>query len=199
MAGANVRTGRESVVTKLDAATRARISGVSWHPGCPVGLDDLRLVTVTFVGFDSADHVGELIVHRSVAANVALTFDELYRAKFAFARIRLVDDFGADDDRSTLANNTSAFNCRAAEGSTRWSAHAYGEAIDINPLQNPYVYADGHVLDPAAKTFVDRSKVRTGMITTDGPVVKAFARIGWGWGGRWRTTKDYQHVSARGH
>lgn len=190
--------GRTSVVVILDRDVRARITGVSWKPGCPVGLDDLRLLMVTYRGFDGGARVGPLIVHRGVAKAVSSVFDELYRARFPIANIALVDDFEADDDRSTFADNTSAFNCRRVAGAKHWSQHAYGKAIDINPRENPYVHADGHVLDLAARPFVDRVDARPGMITPDGPVVRAFARVGWLWGGTWRTTKDYQHFSSNG-
>jgi D-alanyl-D-alanine carboxypeptidase len=193
-----IPNGRTSVVVVLDRAIRARVTGISWRRGCPVALDDLRIVMVTYRGFDGDDHVGPLIVHRSVASNVASVFDELYEAKFPIRTIALVDDFGADDDRSTLADNTSGFNCRRVAGAKHWSQHAYGKAVDINPLENPYVYADGHVLDAAARPFLDRKDARPGMITADGPVVAAFARVGWDWGGSWRTTKDYQHFSSSG-
>lgn len=199
MAHATAADTLRATVAPLDAATRALMTGVSWRPGCPVGLDDLRLVTVVYLGFDGQTRRGPLVVHRTVATKVASAFDEIYRAGFPIERVQLVDDFDADDDTAVLANNTSGFNCRRAEGSTHWSEHAFGKAIDINPLQNPYVYADGHVLDPAAKPFVDRRVVRPGMITARGPVVVAFRRIGWGWGGTWSRTKDYQHVSASGH
>lgn len=191
--------GSTSVVAPLSPALRARITGTSWRPGCPVGLDDLRVVMVTYTDFDGASRVGPLIVRRRVASAVASAFDDLARQGFPIRQIRLVDDYGADDDRSTMADNTSAFNCRRAEGSTHWSEHAFGQAIDINPLENPYVYADGHVLDPAARPFLDRSKLRLGMIGPNGIVVGAFRKIGWGWGGAWRgRVKDYQHVSVSG-
>jgi hypothetical protein len=110
--------------------------------------------------------------------------------------VRLVDEFGGDDDRSMTANNSSGFNCRPVSGTSRWSEHAYGRAVDINPRQNPYVTARGAVLPPEGEAFVDRRHVRPGMV--DESVVDAFARIGWRWGGSWRSGQDYQHFSATG-
>jgi hypothetical protein len=196
----HVPVGRTSAVFQLDPSVREYLTSRSWRPGCPVDLDDLRLVMVTYLemGNRGRRRVGPLVVHRRVAAKVAAVFDRLLAADFEVARIELVDDYEANDDRSTLANNTSAFNCRRATGSTAWSQHAYGLAIDVNPLQNPYLYRDGHVLDPTAQPFLDRRDIRPGMIVAGGVVVKSFARIGWGWGGSWRATKDYQHFSTNG-
>lgn len=170
----------------------------SWRPGCPVPLADLRLVSITHVGFDGATRPGELVVHASVADDVVGVFRALFDARFPIEQIRLVDEFGGDDDRSMAANNTSGFNCRQATGSTRWSEHAYGKAIDINPVQNPYVTRSGAILPPSGAAFVDRDPGSQGLITADGPVVRAFDAIRWGWGGRWSSGKDYQHFSASG-
>lgn len=174
------------------------MTGVSWRPSCPVPLSSLRYVRLTYRGFDGQDHIGELVVHADTATTMVSVFRKLYNAKFPIARMQLVDDYGADDDRSTFANNTSAFNCRAITGGSAWSQHSYGRAIDINPVQNPYVYRDGHVLDPNAKAFVQRTPVRTGMITRGDVVTTAFASHGWPWGGNFSSFKDYQHFSASG-
>jgi poly-gamma-glutamate synthesis protein (capsule biosynthesis protein) len=111
--------------------------------------------------------------------------------------MRLVDDFGADDDASVTADNTSAFNCRPVTGGTRWSQHSYGRAIDVNPFENPYV-TDGSVLVPGSATYVDRSNVRPGMILAGDAVVDAFTSRGWTWGGSWTSPIDYQHFSTSG-
>jgi len=178
-------------IAPIPVGVQAAMTGVSWHPGCPVALADLRIVTVAYVDFSGAAHVGQLVVNASVADAVLTAFRELRRLDFPVARIRPVDAYGGSDDASVLADNTSAFNCRAVTGGGGWSRHAYGEAVDINPRENPYVYADGHVLDPAAAPFVNRSLRRPGMI--DDPVVTVFAAIGWRWGGRFRPERDYQH------
>ena len=195
--------GLTSGVSALSSEVRGYMTGRSWHVGCPVALDDLRLVIVTYAelgGPRLRRRTGPLVVQRAVAAKIAAVFDRLLAADFPIARVQLVDDFEADDDRSTLANNTSAFNCRRAEGSTAWSQHAFGRAVDVNPVENPYVYADGTVLDPAAMPFRDRSASRgvPGVIADASPAVQAFAAVGWRWGGRWSGTKDYQHFSSNG-
>ena len=170
----------------------------SWREGCPVPLDQLRLVKVVHWGFDGAEHGGELVVHASSAGGMARTFDQLLADRFPIQQVRLVDEYGADDDRSMAANNTSAFNCRRVAGSTSWSEHAYGRAIDVNPVQNPYVTKSGSVSPPAGSAYTDRSNKRPGMITAGDATVAAFARIGWRWGGYWSSAKDYQHFSSTG-
>jgi D-alanyl-D-alanine carboxypeptidase len=182
----------------LDGETRKRITGSSWRPGCPVGLDDLRLLKLTFVGFDGEAHGGRLIVHEDVDRRVLRAMRSLYRHRFAIRRMRLVDAYGADDHRSMNADNTSAFNCRFIAGQPGvWSQHAYGKAIDINPIENPYV-SGGHVSPPAGEPFADRSRNAKGMIHAGDATVRAFSEIGWGWGGSWSAPKDYQHFSSTG-
>ena len=126
-------------------------------------------------------------------------FARLYAARFPIRRMEPVDAFGGSDDRSMAADNTSAFNCRTAvaPGPRRWSAHAYGEAIDVDPVENPYL-VDGRVLPPAGRRYLDRSRVRPGMAVPGGTLVSAFAAVGWQWGGRWTGSPDTQHFSATG-
>jgi hypothetical protein len=183
-------------VSTIDADRAAAM--VSWRPGCPVGPADLRVVRVSHRGFDGRDHEGELIVHRDVVDPLRRVFRRLWDERFPIERIRPVDAYGADDDRSMAANNTSAFNCRAVTGGSRWSEHAWGRAVDINPVQNPYVGRTGAVLPPTGAAHLDRSARTPGLIRADGPVVAAFDAEGWGWGGRWTTVRDYQHFSATG-
>jgi D-alanyl-D-alanine carboxypeptidase len=184
------------------AATIGRIDPAqitaSWHPGCPVGPEQLRLLTIPYVGFDGGEHIGELVVNVAVADAVAGVFTRLHDARVPIRRMDRIDAYAGDDDASTRANNTSGFNCRENTGGGAWSEHAYGKAVDINPVQNPYVYRDGHVLDPAAAPYVDRTRREPGMIHPDDVVVRAFASIGWGWGGDFDSVKDYQHFSAGG-
>jgi hypothetical protein len=170
------------------------------RPGCPVPLSDLRYLQMTYVGFDGHAHTGELVVHRDYAVQVTTVFKRLYDTRWPIRRMRLVDDYSGDDKRSMEANNTSGFNCRRVAGSRSWSAHAYGAAIDLNPVQNPDLM--GALVAPrAGRPFatLDRSAdthPRPGVIRANGPVVRAFARIGWEWGGTWSSAKDYQHFSA---
>jgi hypothetical protein len=183
---------------RITGGLRDRIVGSSWHAGCPVGLDDLRVLRLDRWGFDGKAHRGTLVVHRRYVRDLIQVFRTLFDARFPIRRMRLVDAYGADDDRSMAANNTSAFNCRAITGGSAWSQHSYGWAIDINPIQNPYVTSRGTVLPPAGAAYVNRSKDAKGLIRAGGVVVKAFAEIGWGWGGHWSSIKDYQHFSATG-
>jgi hypothetical protein len=171
----------------------------SWHPGCPVAIEDLRLLSLEYFGFDGRVHTGEMVVHREVARDVVTVFGKLFHAKFPIRRMRLVDDYGGDDDRSMAADNTSGFNCRPVTGGASWSEHAYGRAIDVNPIQNPYVTVAGTIEPPAGASFVDRSLRAKGMINAGDVVVGAFASVGWGWGGTWSNPTDYQHFSSTGH
>jgi hypothetical protein len=164
----------------------------TWRPGCPVHKRDLRVATVRYRGFDGAAHDGTLVVNRDVVDDVRVAFRKIYRQGFAIKKMRNVDVYGGSDRRSMRANNTSAFNCRKVAGSSSWSNHAYGRAVDINPVQNPYVWSGG-VSPKKARAYLDRSDVRTGMIGPRSVVVRAFRAEGWQWGGSWNSP-DYQHV-----
>lgn len=169
--------------------------GSSWRSGCPVGPSQLRRVRVDYWGYDGAAHRGDLIVHATVAQDVAGAFGRLYDARFPIQRIHPVQRYGSDDDASMAANNTSAFNCRRVTGGTGWSEHASGTALDINPVQNPYVTRSGTVLPPAGRPYADRTVKVAGTINRNGVVRTAFAEIGWEWGGDWANPKDYQHLT----
>jgi len=184
-------------ISQIDAAQAKRMTGVSWRKGCPVSLRDLRLLTMTYWGFDGRVRTGRLIVDRDVAGDLVGVFRKLYDARFPIRRMVPVDAYGASDFRSIEADNTSAFNCRYVEGTSRWSEHAYGRAIDLNPIENPYV-SGGRTSHRASGPYVDRSRRRPGMAYVGGVLVRAFDAIGWGWGGRWTSIKDYQHFSASG-
>ena len=136
--------GFHSSVQPIPSQMRAQMTGVSWHAGCPVGLGELRLITLTYRGFDGRDHTGRLIANRSAGSQLVGVFRRLYAARFPIRRMEPVDRYGGDDYRSIEADNTSAFNCRAATGSSRWSNHAYGLAIDVNPIENPYISSGTH-------------------------------------------------------
>jgi hypothetical protein len=170
----------------------------SWRPGCPVGPASLRGLRLSHWGLDGQAHIGTMVVHEAVASDVVEIFERLYRARFPIAR-KPVDRYGGSDDASMAADNTSGFNCRRAisDGPPRWSAHAYGRAIDVNPLENPYLLG-GRVLPPAGRALLDRSRYRPGMAVPGGTLVTAFADAGWAWGGRWTASPDYQHFSTTG-
>lgn len=194
VAGAAPFTGS---VSRLDRETQELMTGVSWHEGCPVPLRNLRVVRITYWGFDDRAHSGRLVVHRGWADEILEVFERLYDRRFPIRRVRLVDRYDADDRASMRHDNTSAFNCRDVSGTTTWSQHAYGRAIDVNPVENPYVVGS-HVSPRRGRPFVDRSDVRPGMVVKHDVLWRAFHRIGWGWGGSWSTSKDYQHFSADG-
>ena len=189
--------GFHAKIQSIPPATRARMTGVSWHPGCPVPLSDLRLIALTYRGFDGRAHTGLLVANRDAAAALVGVFRRLYAARFPIRRMQLVDAYEGDDYRSIEADNTSVFNCRAATGSTHWSQHAYGRAIDVNPIENPYV-SGGTTSHRASTPYLDRSRRRAGMAFKGGVLVEAFRSTGWGWGGSWNGIKDYQHFSATG-
>jgi len=189
-------TGFTSSIAEIDDALAERM-GTSWRPDCPVPLTDLRYLTVTYRGFDGSDHSGELVVAASVAPDVVDVFHQLYDISFPLRSLRLVDEFGGSDDQSMDADNSSAFNCRAVTGGGGFSEHSYGTAIDLNPVENPYLNGDT-VLPAQGAQFLDRTPA-PGVITAGGPVVAAFSSIGWTWGGTWSGPVDYQHFSASGH
>ena len=171
----------------------------SWHPGCPVGPAQLRRLRLRYWGFDRRPHVGVLIVNARAVSPLTRVFSRLYAARFPLRRLRPIDAYGGSDERSLAADNTAAFNCRyaVASGPKRWSSHAYGIAIDVNPVENPYLLG-GRVHPRAGRAYLDRSRVRRGMAVRGGVLVNAFASVGWSWGGRWTSSPDYQHFSATG-
>ena len=183
-------TGRPARVWRTTRAEVAR----SWRPGCPVHYRDLRTVEVDHLGFDGRVHRGRIVVHRSIVDATVAAFAVALRTGFPVRRLTPVDAYGADDDRSMRADNTSAFNCRRVTNGRGWSRHAYGVAIDINPVENPYVYRrTGAVSPPAGRAFLDRLRVRPGMLVRSTPFLRAFLDRGF----RWLEGFDYQHVDRR--
>ena len=168
----------------------------SYRPGCPVGPAQLRRLEVSHWDFAGRRRVGSIVVAAREARDVRSAFRKIYAARFPIRRLRPVDVYKGSDDASMAADNTSGFNCRFVSGTRRWSQHAYGLAIDINPVENPYVDG-GRVRPPAGRRYLDRSRVRPGMVVAGDVVLRAFASIGWSWGGRW-SSPDYQHFSATG-
>lgn len=170
----------------------------SWHEGCPVSLSGLRMIEMTYRGFDHETHTGHMVVAADAAHDVVKVFKKLYKQKYPIRRMKPVDAYGGSDYKSIDADNTSAFNCRSATGSSSWSEHAYGKAIDVNPCENPYVEADGTSAHKHCRKYNDRSRHDKGLIHAGDSTVDAFASIGWGWGGVWSGARDYQHFSASG-
>ena len=175
------------------------------HSNCPVSVSHLRVLTVTTRGFDKHNHTGQLVVNASAAPALAKVFLQLYLLHFPIRHMQLIQMYGPKSAIPKDNDVTGAFDCRQAvpspctggKGTGHWSEHAYGEAVDLNPVQNPYVGC-GMSHDPAGRKYLDRSRLRPGMVTPD--VVAAFRAVGWGWGGAWTgSTKDYMHFSATGH
>jgi hypothetical protein len=143
-------------------------------------------------------HSGKLIVHVDHAAKIVAIFHDIYDQRFPIQKMVPIDAYGGSDAASMDDNNTSAFNCRPVTGGSSWSEHSYGWAVDVNPVQNPYV--KGSTVQPAAgRAYTNRSTAAPGKIRSGDGVVKAFANRGWSWGGSWGSPKDYQHFSATGH
>jgi len=168
--------------------------GASWRPGCPVQPGQLRRVEVNHIGFDGQTHRGELIVNDNLVPQVIAVFEQLYELRYPIEKIRTVNHYpGAADELSMEDNNTSAFNCRGIPGSNQWSQHAYGRAIDLNPLLNPYIDDTGAFEPRNAAAYLDRSRTDPGLLHNGDPAVLVFTDRGWRWGGSWRTPIDYQH------
>lgn len=191
------RRHRQVFTAKVTRIQRAQVR-YSWHSGCPVTPSDLRLITMTYRGFDHHVHTGRLVVNAAVTGKMIVVFRKLFEMRYPIRRIVPVDVYHGSDFASIQADNTSSFNCRDATGSSSWSEHAYGLAVDLDPCENPYVYANGYEAHKRCRKFVDRSLQDPGIIHAGDPVVLAFASVGWGWGGIWSGDRDYQHFSVNG-
>lgn len=201
----HVRTrfaGRSSAVP---AVLENEMLGTTWHEGCPVAIADLSLLRFNYWGFDGEVKRGPMVVNASVAGDVLWVFGRLFEAGFAMKRVGLARAFHEqrwEDDPDTRRSVTASFNCRVVvtpDGpGDEFSQHAYGLAVDVNPLQNPFVRSDGWVHNRFAEPYVDRSQELPGMVHDGDAVVDAFAAIGWAWGGRWSGDKDYMHFSLIG-
>lgn len=185
-----------SSIGPVTPAIRQRM-GETWSKACPVGLDGLRYLNVTFRGFDGRAHTGELVLAATEADDVVSVFRALFAAGYPIEEMRLPTTADLDAAPTGDGNNTAALVCRAARGQTSWSAHAYGLAVDVNPFLNPYSKGD-LVLPERASAYLDRTRTQPGIIHADDLIVREFARIGWTWGGSWNSLKDYQHFSATG-
>jgi D-alanyl-D-alanine carboxypeptidase len=193
--------GGASAATGATPEFRAKVSTVRWddlrftyHAGCPVGPSQLRTIEVSYWDFAGEPRTGKLVVARRVAGDVVDVFRQLWAKRFPIRRLQPISAYRGDDDASMAADNTSGFNCRFVAGTSHWSMHAYGEAIDVNTVENPYVRGST-VKPPAGRAFLDRSRYRKGMAMSDGVLVRAFASVGWKWGASFG---DYQHFSTTG-
>ena len=189
----------------LSKQLRSQLTPRFWREGCPVQLWNLRVLTVSHYGWDGLVHEGQLIVRVDVAAPLAKVFRRLYELRFPIRHMRLQDMYVRESVLPADGDVSGAFHCRQSvpspctggTASGHWSNHAYGYAIDLNPIENPYVGC-GMVRDPRTRRYIDRTPLRKGMVTP--AVVQAFRSIGWGWGGAWTgDTKDYMHFSSTGH
>ena len=182
-----------------------QLKQTTWHPGCPVRLRDLRLLTMRYWGFDHRVHQGYMEINEAVAHDVVTVFQKLFQARFPIADMQVANRYvpGVRDDPRSKADFTNGFNCRpvvtAVGAAPRWSMHSYGLAIDVNQMQNPYVTSSGFVYDVFARRYRNRSLHLPGMIHPGDVVVRAFQSIGWHWGGDWTPDKDYMHFSVNGH
>jgi hypothetical protein len=187
----------EGEASPLSAAQKERMTPTSWRAGCPVALEDLRFLEMSYRDPKGVVRRGEMVVHTDVANDVLRAFERLFVIGYPITKMRLIDEYGGDDDRSMLDDNTSGFNCRRVKGSTNWSQHSFGRAVDVNPFENPWVKGDS-VDPPQAAAYADRSKDDPRLIHHGDGVWRAFRDVGWGWGGDWSGSKDYQHFSASG-
>jgi hypothetical protein len=194
----------QSSIKPLSPALASELKARAWHPGCPVAPSGLRTLSVSYYGFDRRTHRGQLVVSANAAPGLANVFRKLYTMRFPIRHMTLAV-YGPPGSWPADNDVTGAFECRQAvpspctggTGTGTFSMHAYGEAVDLNPTENPYVGC-GTSRDPRGRPYLDRSRLRKGMVTPE--VVRAFASIGWGWGGAWSgSTKDYMHFSSTGH
>ncbi len=176
------------------------ILGKSWKEGCPVALKDLRYLRIKHIDFNGEEKMGEVIVHKEVSVEVTEIFEALYDARYPIKKMRLVSDYKGSDWQSIESDNTSAFNCRSATGSKKWSKHSYGKAIDINPIENPYISRKGYISHRASQSYRKRVHRKStyadkAILLKNDKAVKIFKKYGWEWGGDWSGVKDYQHFA----
>ena len=184
-------------VTAISDSLFCRMQGKSYPAGCTVNRDDLRRVSVLHIDFQGHTQQGEIICHKAIANDLCEIFQELYRQRYPIERIRPIDDFDADDERSMQANNTSCFCYRVVSGSKKLSAHARGLAIDLNPLYNPYVKRRSNgtlIIQPkTGRPYTNRARTFKYKITHRDLAYRLFVQHGFTWGGDWHSLKDYQH------
>jgi hypothetical protein len=177
----------------LPSAIAIQVRQFTWHPGCPIPLEKLAYLRLRHYGYDGRIHDGELIIHQELAVEVIKIFHALFQIRFPIEKMHLVDVYKGNDDASMADNNTSAFNCRDVTGKPGvFSQHAFGRAIDINPMVNPYVI-NGQIIPPGSKVFLENSELGQGSLRQGSLVIKFFMDQGWFWGGNFKNLKDYQH------
>ncbi len=191
----------EATIKPINQYIKQRmIEGKSWRKSCPVPIKDLRYIRVKHRNFYRSEKMGEIIVHKDVADEVVEIFRELYKIKYPIRQMRLVSDFRGSDWQSIEADNTSAFNCRKATGSKKWSKHSYGKAIDINPIENPYISRKGYISHKKSLFYKKREHKKStyadkAVLVKGDKAIQIFEKYGWIWGGDWSGVKDYQHFS----
>jgi hypothetical protein len=186
-------SSKTCAITPIPADVALRMRGKSLPESAPMETAALAYIRPHHYGFDGKIHTGEIIVNRSIAAEVCEIFDALLAAKYPIEKIRLIDDYGADDEKSMSDNNSSAFCWRSVPRKSSLSWHALGLAIDINPKMNPYVSGDV-ILPKNATAYVRRDQDVLGLMRDENDAaVKIFKNRGWIWGGNYQTLKDWQH------
>ena len=191
----------QSHISKITPEIKKRmIKGNSWRKGCPVSLENLRYLRMKHIDFKGKEVMGELIVNKDVSVEVTRIFKALYNIGYPVKKMKLVSDYKGNDWQSIEADNTSAFNCRNATGSKKWSKHSYGKAIDINPIENPYIARSGRISHKESLQYrkrVHKKDTYAGraVLLKNDKATKIFRKYGWKWGGDWSKVKDYQHFS----
>ena len=193
---------QQNSIAKISPQIKSRmLKGNSYREGCPVSLGSLRYLRMQYRGFDGQTKWGEMIVHQEVAHEVVALFEQLYTMGYPIHKMQLVSDFKGSDWKSIEADNTSAFNCRNATGSKKWSKHSYGKAIDLNPIENPYISRSGRISHKASLPYrkrehtLDMRPENRAVLLLRDKATKLFRQYGWKWGGVWKNVKDYQHFS----
>jgi len=183
----------KSRISSLPFDKQTQIKKYAWHPNCPISLNNLAYIELTYWGYDHQPHRGILIVNKTLAIEVVAIFKILYERRFPIQRMEPIEVFKGNDMAAMKANNTAAYHCRPITGKVGiFSQHSYGRAIDINPLVNPYQKGN-IILPPNGDIFLNRDQSYPGKIVRGDEVYREFKKYGWKWGGDWSTLKDYQH------
>ena len=188
-----------SNISKISPEIKQRmLKGGSWRQGCPIPLEKLRYLHLRYLDFYGNSVMGEMIVHKDVSREVVEIFHELYTIGYPIHKMKLVSDYKGNDWQSIEADNTSAFNCRNATGSKKWSKHSYGKAIDLNSIENPYISRSGRISHKASLQYRKRvhqqdTVADKAVLLNNDKATMIFKKYGWKWGGDWHGVKDYQH------